>query len=295
MAAGPEEDIDFETLQAQLDKTWAYAHSVVDSWTKRGKSTAAPSIMSDKELNDLLRRPSRLGVGAPMPDSTSSSVASAREALKLKYKLEGKDKKKRAREEEETHKGDEDEDGEESRASAIRKKPRIDPFASPGGKKRKAEKGSGVSHAKEQPVAGPSTLNAKATIQSPRPDKKGKRRARSSSQDGSAARYSPAVSATPSNAASSLKATSPETIPTPLPTSNLNSNTDGDNTGLPILNLDGPPPQPPASPSKAESSAAEKRRQKRRRQRERKKAKKAQVKQGESGTVSDTEEATDVE
>ena len=60
-AAASEEDIDFETLQAQLDKTWAYAHSVVDSWTKPGNAPAdaAPGVMSDKELNDLLRRPSR--------------------------------------------------------------------------------------------------------------------------------------------------------------------------------------------------------------------------------------------
>lgn len=98
-----------------------------------------------------------------MPDSTSSSVASAREAMKLKYKLEGKDKKKRVREEEEksgtaSKGGAGDEDEEESRTSAIRKKPRLDPFASPGGKKRKAEKAMGVPHVKEdterQPVAG---------------------------------------------------------------------------------------------------------------------------------------------
>ena len=101
----------------------------------------------------------RLGVGAPMPDSSSSSVAAAREALKLKYKLEGQDKKKRVREEEEkavaASKEVDDGDEEESRARAIRKKPRLDPFASLGGKKRKAEKVLAVAHhVKEQPVAG---------------------------------------------------------------------------------------------------------------------------------------------
>lgn len=60
MAAALEDDIDFETLQAQLDKTWAYAHSVVDSWMKPGQATAAASsAMTDKEMNDLLRRPPR--------------------------------------------------------------------------------------------------------------------------------------------------------------------------------------------------------------------------------------------
>lgn len=60
MAAALEDDIDLETLQAQLDQTWAYATSVVDSWTNPGQAAAASaSAMSDKEIDDLLRRPPR--------------------------------------------------------------------------------------------------------------------------------------------------------------------------------------------------------------------------------------------
>lgn len=69
MTAAIEDDIDFETLQAQLDKTWAYAHSVVDGWMKPGKAAAAAPTMSDKEMNDLLRRPSRcVAVSCIVPD-----------------------------------------------------------------------------------------------------------------------------------------------------------------------------------------------------------------------------------
>ena len=73
----------------------------------------------------------RLGVGAPIPASTG--VAS-HEAMKLKGKLSGK---KRAREEEDVKMADVSDDEGESRAGAIKKKARPDPFA-PKPKKQKA-------------------------------------------------------------------------------------------------------------------------------------------------------------
>ena len=156
---------------------------------------------------------------------------------------------------------------------------------------------------------GPSTLSSKAASQSPRPDKKGKRRERSSSRDASDARHSrtflsificvllftsyvlvAAMSATPSNAASSLQAMSPDSVPIPLPASKPKV-IDKDGYGLPILNLDGPPPPAPScSPSKAD-----RKREKRKRQREKKKAEKAQSKQADGGAATNQGEDSEDE
>ena len=74
----------------------------------------------------------RLGVGAPIPASTGSL---GHESVKLKNKLTGK---KRSREDEGKHDGPVSEDEEESRAGAIKKKTKLDPFA-PREKKKKAK------------------------------------------------------------------------------------------------------------------------------------------------------------
>lgn len=74
-------------------------------------------------------------MGAPVPTSTGTL---GHEAVKLKGKLVGK---KRARDTEERNDTAEQSEEEESRAGAIKKKPRVDPFNPSGSKgKKKAEK-----------------------------------------------------------------------------------------------------------------------------------------------------------
>ncbi|ETW83711.1 hypothetical protein HETIRDRAFT_471990 [Heterobasidion irregulare TC 32-1] len=146
MAAPDEDDIDIETLQAQIDMSLAFAQDLVSSWIKPLKSSgySKPNNSKDteKELEELLRRPPRLGVGAPLPDSTHPS---GRDAVKLKNKLAGKKRSHAADDDREpvsmkskTQDMDE-EDEEESRSGAIRKKVKIDPFATHTKKKGKAK------------------------------------------------------------------------------------------------------------------------------------------------------------
>jgi len=87
-----------------------------------------------KEIEELLRRPPRLGVGAPIPASTGTL---GYESVKLKNKLTGR---KRQREDEGplNDTGEPSEDEEESRAVAIKKKTKLDPFAKGKGKKKNA-------------------------------------------------------------------------------------------------------------------------------------------------------------
>ncbi|THH19912.1 hypothetical protein EW146_g1365 [Bondarzewia mesenterica] len=171
MAALEEDDIDIETLQAQIDMSMAFAQDLVSSWVQPSRASGSASQSSrrykdaEKELEELLRRPPRLGVGAPLLESTHPS---GREAVKLKNKLVGK---KRAREDEDggstslegkaklkTVDGEDEEDEEESRAGAIRKKVKVDPFAI-GGKKK--GKGKGKGNETVFSVAGPSQKKAK--------------------------------------------------------------------------------------------------------------------------------------
>ncbi|KAA1473493.1 hypothetical protein DENSPDRAFT_839968 [Dentipellis sp. KUC8613] len=140
-----DDEIDTETLQAQIDMSLAFAQDLVSSWIKPLKKPGAssskkPSKDADKELEELLRRPPRLGVGAPLPEATSLS---GRDTARLKNKLTGK---KRAREDDEVvysskaGKAEEDDDEEESRAGAIHKRVKVDPFAIGGKKKKGKEK-----------------------------------------------------------------------------------------------------------------------------------------------------------
>lgn len=74
----------------------------------------------------------RLGVGAPVPAPTGSL---GHESVKLKNKLSGK---KRPREDGGDHDIPASDDEEESRAGAIKKKTKLDPFAPKERKKKKA-------------------------------------------------------------------------------------------------------------------------------------------------------------
>ncbi|KAI5116352.1 hypothetical protein M0805_003803 [Coniferiporia weirii] len=133
--------VDLETLQAQVDLSMAVTNELVSSWIHPSLKTRAPPGAAireaEKELQDLLRRPPRLGVGAPLPESAG---ASAREEAKLKYKLVGNDKK-RARENgsEAVGKDDEDDEGDEKKGKgeSSTKRARLDPFSASTKKKAK--------------------------------------------------------------------------------------------------------------------------------------------------------------
>ncbi|KAF8204810.1 hypothetical protein BJ912DRAFT_1052138 [Pholiota molesta] len=134
---GVDEDaLDSEALQAQIDLSMSFAQSLVSSWMEPHKfPTNSRKKDLEKELTDYMRRPPRLGVGASVPEGHQST---SREVARLKGKLVGS---KRSRDEEETTaaKQASDEEGE-SRASAIKKKARPDPFDVVHGKKKKKQK-----------------------------------------------------------------------------------------------------------------------------------------------------------
>ncbi|KAI0796894.1 hypothetical protein C8Q75DRAFT_862668 [Abortiporus biennis] len=132
-----ENDIDVETLQAQIDLSLAHTKNLVASWIKPYKTahpTTSHSTRNDEDIKEILKRPPRLGVGAPIPASTGTL---GHETIKLKNKLSGK---KRQRDDEglsQTQTTHSDEE-EESRGGAIKKKVKVDPFA--GGKGKKKQK-----------------------------------------------------------------------------------------------------------------------------------------------------------
>ncbi|KAF9006555.1 hypothetical protein BDQ17DRAFT_1423424 [Cyathus striatus] len=124
-----DDTINAEELQAQIDLSMSYVHNLATSWVKpKPQSSTTRKKDVEQELKDYMRRPSRLGVGAPVTATQSTS----REAARLKGQLAGK---KRARDDETSKKAEESE--EESKAGAIKKKVKIDPFDIVHGKKKK--------------------------------------------------------------------------------------------------------------------------------------------------------------
>ncbi|KAI0321998.1 hypothetical protein OF83DRAFT_1168019 [Amylostereum chailletii] len=136
------DEIDTETLQAQLDMSFSFAQDLVSSWMQPSNkllSNGTGSAGYEKELQDILRRPPRLGVGAPLPD-TGSGSSTTREAVRLKLKLNGKgNKRARSKEYLEEKPCGSDDDEDESRTALIRKKVKVDPFARSDGKKKKCK------------------------------------------------------------------------------------------------------------------------------------------------------------
>lgn len=147
-------DIDAETLQAQIDMSMAYAQDIVSGWMKASGTSSTVngsgggSVASgkkrdvEKELEEMMKRPPRLGVGMTVPDSAGPS---GKETAQLKNKLTGK--KRRRDDDADSHevlmngtmkggKKDEESDEEESRVGAIRKKAKVDPFAKKVKKKK---------------------------------------------------------------------------------------------------------------------------------------------------------------
>ncbi|EED84464.1 predicted protein [Postia placenta Mad-698-R] len=151
-----EDDIDVETLQAQVDMSMAFTQNLVSSWMtpSKGKLPSSSSHLNDeKELEEYMRRPPRLGVGAAVPESTSMF---GRDAARLKNKLTGNNAKKRGR--------DEDRD-------VVA---RVDVFAKEGkGKKAKKDAFSGPSTSKAQvtsPKASHSNQNVEVAARPHTPD-----------------------------------------------------------------------------------------------------------------------------
>ncbi|KJA29841.1 hypothetical protein HYPSUDRAFT_196171 [Hypholoma sublateritium FD-334 SS-4] len=130
-----EDALDSEALQAQIDLSMSFAQGLVSSWMdphKFPKNSRKKDL--EKELTEYMRRPPRLGVGAAIPEGHQSL---SRETARLKGKLAGS---KREREEEvAAAKQAFDEEGE-SRAVAIKKKARPDPFDVVHGKKKKKQR-----------------------------------------------------------------------------------------------------------------------------------------------------------
>jgi len=131
MTGTPEgEDIDTETLQSEIDMSMSLVHNLVSSWVKPSQKVRTKSTTNtQKELEEYMRQPPRLGVGAPIPEASNAY----RDTARLKNQL--KSGKKRARYEDESVKKEENSsDDEESRAGVMKKKAKVDVFD--GGKKK---------------------------------------------------------------------------------------------------------------------------------------------------------------
>ncbi|KII94943.1 hypothetical protein PLICRDRAFT_25619 [Plicaturopsis crispa FD-325 SS-3] len=152
------EEMDVETLQAQIDLSMSFAQNMVASWIKpSSKSLVKSQNDTERELQEYMRRPARLGVGAPIPESAGTS----RDAARLKNHLTGKGGKKRAREEDDEVKQREPSDDEgESRGGAIKRKLKVDPFGTAGSKRNKKKKLEQSGSATQPiPAASPPTPN----------------------------------------------------------------------------------------------------------------------------------------
>ncbi|KAG1892268.1 hypothetical protein F4604DRAFT_1565142 [Suillus subluteus] len=122
-----DDDIDTETLQAQINMSMSFAEDLVSSWIKPAHKAnlSKSAVDAQKLLDEQLRRPpSRLGVGAPIPESSTT----ARDAARLKHNLIGKGVK-RAPEDDTTLKTEHHSGDEERRGGTVRKKTKLDPFA----------------------------------------------------------------------------------------------------------------------------------------------------------------------
>ncbi|KAJ7721159.1 hypothetical protein DFH07DRAFT_702926, partial [Mycena maculata] len=133
-----EEDIDNETIQAQIDLSLSFAQSLVSSWVKPAlEPTKNSSRAFEAELKEYMRRPPRLGVGAPIPEVASSS----RETERLKSHLSGKGNKRGRGEADDAGPKELSDNEEESRGAFTKKKARVDPFDAHSKKKKKGNNG----------------------------------------------------------------------------------------------------------------------------------------------------------
>ncbi|KAI0650218.1 hypothetical protein C8Q79DRAFT_942683 [Trametes meyenii] len=164
MAEDGQEGPDLETLQAQIDMSMAFTQNIVSGWMKSSKTKLPSSSRSeDRELEEYMRRPPRLGVGASAPEATG---VLSRESAKLRNKLAGRGKKREREDADEpgrsggataaaTAAGSDKDEEEGSRARVITKKARVDPFAAKGEGKKKKKKNKGGPAAASPPQNNP--------------------------------------------------------------------------------------------------------------------------------------------
>ncbi|QRV87753.1 hypothetical protein RhiJN_15771 [Ceratobasidium sp. AG-Ba] len=135
-----EDDIDPETIQSMADVSFSLALNMVQSWMPPASSSTPldPSIAeSRKKLEEYMRRPPGLGVGAPLPSSAAQNQQKAmhHETQRFKNRLVGSGAARRRAEDAKlngsstNNKSDEDEEDEsESRATAT---PKVVPQSQP--------------------------------------------------------------------------------------------------------------------------------------------------------------------
>ncbi|KAJ7068477.1 hypothetical protein C8F01DRAFT_1118297 [Mycena amicta] len=164
-----DQDIDSETLQAQIDLSLSYAQNLVSSWVKpSNKPTKASSHAFEAELKEYMRRPPRLGVGADIPAVSTSS----KDAERLKSRLSGKNKRTRGQDDDSAAPKDLDDDEDDGRGASTKKKARTDPFDAHSRKKKKKETDT---LQKKSPLRGPAESIVPDTprqARSPPPDPK---------------------------------------------------------------------------------------------------------------------------
>ncbi|KAI6163089.1 hypothetical protein EDD17DRAFT_1873224 [Pisolithus thermaeus] len=134
MAPSKDDEIDSETLQAQMDLSMSFAHNLVTSWIQTTQLAQPHPGISEAEriLKEELQRPPRLGVGAPVPVASFAS----RDAAKLRHRL-AKTADKALTSSEKPPQSDRESDEEEEKGKPLKRAKRNDPFTMPGLKKRR--------------------------------------------------------------------------------------------------------------------------------------------------------------
>ncbi|KAH7887593.1 hypothetical protein F5I97DRAFT_1861488 [Phlebopus sp. FC_14] len=128
-----DEDVDTETLQAQIDMSMSFVHNLVTSWIHpvHAAQLRTAATHAERTLDEELRRPARLGVGAPIPGIPPA----ARDAAKLKHRL-SKASEKRPTSDQPLSQPHSTSD-EEEKGRATKRKIRGDPFAMEKSKKKR--------------------------------------------------------------------------------------------------------------------------------------------------------------
>lgn len=148
MARSEDDEIDSEALQAQIDLSMSFAHNLVTSWIQTTQLAQPHPGISEAEriLKEELRRPSRLGVGAPVPVANFAS----RDAAKLRHRL-AKTADKALASSEKPPQSDRKSDEEEEKGKPAKRAKRNDPFTMPGLKKRRKVDDSSNKLSKPEP------------------------------------------------------------------------------------------------------------------------------------------------
>ncbi|KAG9127390.1 hypothetical protein FRC07_014335 [Ceratobasidium sp. 392] len=123
-----EDDIDAETIQSTVDMSLSLALNMVQSWMPAATVAVDPAITeSRKKLEEYMRRPPRLGVGAPLPQANQTqNQATHHETQRLKNRLVGSGAARKRAEDTKlngSNKPESESEGEEeSRTTAVKNK-----------------------------------------------------------------------------------------------------------------------------------------------------------------------------